>query len=102
MNRAVYALAVLFLINMMNFFDRTIFGAIGEAIRKEWGLGYAKIGALGTSFTLLYALVGVPFGRLADRYPPTRIVAAAFVVWTFLTPAPFLAPDSVPLFDSPP
>jgi hypothetical protein len=34
-DRSVYALAVLFAINMMNFFDRNIFGAIGEAIRKE-------------------------------------------------------------------
>ena len=44
-----YALAVLFAINLMNFFDRTIFGAIGETIRREWGLGDAAIGALGTA-----------------------------------------------------
>ncbi len=98
MNRAVYALAVLFLINMMNFFDRTIFGAIGEAIRKEWGLGDAKIGALGTAFTLLYAVVGVPFGRLSDRYPRTRIVAAGLFVWSFLTAASGLARNYWQLF----
>jgi MFS family permease len=91
MDRAGYALAVLFAINMMNFFDRTIFGAIGEAIRKEWGLGDAAIGALGTAFTLLYAVVGVPFGRLSDRYPRTRIVAAGLFVWSFLTAASGLA-----------
>jgi MFS family permease len=98
MNRAVYALAVLFAINMMNFFDRTIFGAIGEAVRKEWGLGDAAIGALGTAFTLLYAVVGVPFGRLSDRYPRTRIVAAGLFVWSVLTAASGLARSYWQLF----
>jgi len=31
---AWYALAVLFLINALNFFDRQIIGAVGEPIRK--------------------------------------------------------------------
>ena len=52
---------------MMNFFDRQILGAVGEQIRREWGLGDTALGALGTAFTLLYAFVGVPLGRLADR-----------------------------------
>ncbi len=89
--RASYALAVLFTINLINFFDRTIFGAIGESIRREWGLGDAAIGALSTAFTLLYAVVGVPFGRLSDKVARTRILAAGLFVWSFLTAASGLA-----------
>jgi hypothetical protein len=35
-NRAGYALAVLFAINLTNFFDRQLLGAVGEAVRREW------------------------------------------------------------------
>jgi len=85
MNRAGYALTVLFVINAMNFFDRVIGGALGEPIRREFGLSDSALGALGTAFTLLYAFVGVPLGRLADRKPRKFILAAAVFVWSALT-----------------
>ena len=83
--RATYALVVLFLINTVNFFDRVIGGALGEPIRREWGLSDSALGALGTAFTLLYAFVGVPLGRLADRAPRKTILAAAVFLWSALT-----------------
>jgi MFS family permease len=82
---AAYALTVLFLINTMNFFDRAIGGALGEPIRREWGLSDSALGALGTAFTLLYAFVGVPLGRLSDRAPRKSILAGAVFVWSALT-----------------
>jgi len=97
-NRALYALIVLFAINMMNFFDRNLFGAVGEAIRKEWGLGDAAIGLLGTSFTLVYAVVGLPFGRLSDKIRRTRVLAGGLFVWSFLTAASGLARNFWQLF----
>jgi MFS family permease len=84
---ARYALTVLFVINAMNFFDRVIGGALGEPIRREWGLSDSALGALGTAFTLLYAFVGVPLGRLSDRKPRKTILAAAVFVWSALTAA---------------
>jgi MFS family permease len=83
--RAGYALAVLFAINTMNFFDRQILGAVAEPVRREWGLGDGAMGALGTAFTLLYALVGVPLGRWVDRGTRTRILSAGVAVWSVLT-----------------
>ena len=96
--RAYYALAVLFTINLINFFDRTIFGAIGESIRREWGLGDAAVGALSTAFTLLYAAVGVPLGRLSDKFSRKRILGAGLFVWSFLTAASGLARNYWQLF----
>lgn len=85
MKRTTYALAVLFAINTMNFFDRVIGGALAEPIRREWNLSDSELGALGTAFTLLYAFVGVPIGRLSDRSSRKTILAAAVFVWSGLT-----------------
>ena len=85
MNRANYALLVLFAINLMNFFDRQILGGVGEGIRREWGLSDTALGLLGTAFTLLYAVFGVPLGRLADRKDRRRLLAGGVFVWSVLT-----------------
>jgi MFS family permease len=84
-NKAGFALAVLFAINMMNFYDRLIIGAVGEAIAVEWKLGDTQLGYLGTAFILIYAAVGVPLGRLSDRFNRSRILTIGVTVWSVLT-----------------
>ena len=95
---AAKTLAVLFAINTMNFFDRQILGAVGEPVRREWQLSDGALGLLGTAFTLLYAVVGVPLGRLADRVSRTRILAAGVFVWSVLTAASGMARSFWQLF----
>ena len=51
--RSIYILVLLFLINLMNFFDRTIPAVVLEPIRKEFGLDDTALGILGASFTLM-------------------------------------------------
>jgi MFS family permease len=80
-----FALAVLFAINLMNFYDRLILGAVGELIREQWKLSDTQLGFLGTVFILVYAAVGVPLGRLADRANRTRILTVGVTVWSLLT-----------------
>jgi len=80
-----YALAVLFAINLMNFFDRQIIGGVGEGIRREWALSDTALGLLGTVFTLLYAVVGLPLGRLSDRKERRKILAGGVFLWSLLT-----------------
>jgi MFS family permease len=85
------ALVVLFAINTLNFFDRLVIGAVGEPIRKEFGLGDASLGLLSTAFVLIYAVVGIPFGRLADRFSRVKILSAGVLVWSLFTVASGLA-----------
>jgi predicted MFS family arabinose efflux permease len=85
MSGSGYALAVLFAINLMNFFDRQIIGGVGEGIRREWALTDTALGLLGTVFTLLYAVVGLPLGRLSDRVERRRLLAAGVFLWSLLT-----------------
>ncbi|HEV2986591.1 MAG TPA: MFS transporter [Vicinamibacterales bacterium] len=88
---AVYALVVLFAINLMNFFDRQIIGGVGEGIRREWGLSDTALGLLGTVFTLLYAVVGLPLGRLSDKNERRKILSAGVFLWSLLTAVSGLA-----------
>ncbi len=69
----------------MNFFDRLIIGAVGEPIRREFELSDTSLGLLATAFTLLYAFVGLPLGRLADRTPRKYILAGGVFLWSLFT-----------------
>jgi MFS family permease len=80
-----FALAVLFAINLLNFYDRLILGAVGESVRKDWSLNDQQLGWLGTAFILLYAAIGVPLGRWADRGNRSRILTGGITVWSILT-----------------
>src|ERR1051325_8027150 len=89
--RIAFALTLLFAVNTMNFFDRQILGAVAEPIRKEWGLSDTMMGALGTAFTLIYAAVGLPFGRLTDKARRSHLLAGGVFVWSLLTAASGIA-----------
>jgi MFS family permease len=82
---ATGSLAVLVLINIVNFYDRNVGGALAEPMRREFGLNDTQIGMLGTVFTLLYAVVGLPLGWLADRRSRKKLLAAGLAVWGALT-----------------
>ena len=99
-NRAWFALWVLFGINAMNFYDRQILAAVTEPIRKEWALSDTAMGTLGTAFTLIYAAVGVPLGRLADSWSRNKLLSIGVAVWSVLTAASGLAWNFASLFVS--
>jgi MFS family permease len=74
-------------INILNFYDRHLLGALAEPIRKEFNLSDTELGLLGSAFIWIYAIVGVPIGRMADRFSRTKILAAGLLVWSVLTAA---------------
>src|ERR1044072_5700158 len=92
-----FALIILFAVNTLNFYDRQILGAVGETLREEWKLSDTALGSLGTAFTLLYAVVGVPFGRVTDRFSRRWILFAGVSVWSLLCAASGLARQLTPL-----
>jgi MFS family permease len=96
--RLGFALLVLFGINFLNFYDRQVVGAIGERIREEWQLSDRQLGSLTTAFVLLYAVVGVPLGRLADVGRRKLILALGVLVWSGFTALSGLAWGFTSLF----
>jgi MFS family permease len=83
--RLLFTLCVLFSINTMNFFDRQILPAVQEKIRKDWPLSDTELGWLGTAFILLYAVVGLPLGYLADVWRRRWILAGGVGLWSLFT-----------------
>jgi MFS family permease len=88
---ATWTLIVLVIVNIINFYDRNVAGALTEPIRKEFHLTDTQIGWLGTVFTLLYAVIGLPLGRRADRGNRKRLLASGVAVWGALTAFAFWA-----------
>lgn len=78
-------LLVLVLVNIINFYDRHVPGALAEPIRREFGMNDSQIGLLSSAFTWLYAVVGLPLGLMADRYSRKWLLAAGITVWGALT-----------------
>jgi MFS family permease len=78
-------LVILFLINVLNFYDRLTLGAITEPLNREFHLTDTQIGLLSTGFTVIYGLAGLPLGRLADTRSRRRLLAGGVTVWAGLT-----------------
>jgi MFS family permease len=55
------------------------------------------MGFLSTAFTLVYAAVGIPLGRLADNWKRNRILSLSLALWSVLTAASGLARGYVSL-----
>jgi MFS family permease len=96
--RASFILIVLALINMLNFFDRTIIAVVFEPIRQEFDLNDLQLGILGAAFTVIYAIAGIPIGRMADTQSRKNILGVGLTVWSLLTAATGLAWNYVSLF----
>ncbi|SFT99893.1 spinster family MFS transporter [Pseudomonas marincola] len=84
-------LFLLFLANLFNFFDRTIPAIIIEPMRMEWSLSDLQVGLAGTVFTIVYAIAGIPLGRMADTGSRRKIMGWGLLVWSGLTGATGMA-----------
>jgi predicted MFS family arabinose efflux permease len=76
---------VLFLVNVLNFYDRQTLAAILEPLRHEFSLSDTQLGGLFTLFTVVFALAGLPLGKLADTRSRRPLLATGIAVWTGLT-----------------
>lgn len=84
--RRTALLAVLFLIGTSNYVDRNIIGVLLEPIKAEFRVSDTQLGLLsGISFAALYATLGIPIARWADRGDRRLIITLALVVWSGMT-----------------
>ncbi|ATB33296.1 spinster family MFS transporter [Melittangium boletus] len=83
--RAGGVLLLLFLANLLNFFDRTLPAIVTEPLREEYGLSDLQLGLVFAAFTLVYAVAGLPLGRLADTGARRKVLGWGLVVWSAFT-----------------
>ena len=79
---AWYALALLMVIYILNFLDRTIIYILLPLIKKEMEFSYLQTALISsTAFVIFYTVLGIPFGRLADKGSRKKIIAIGVAVW---------------------
>jgi len=95
---AVYALAVLCAINLLNYIDRQVMFAIFEPVKRALGFSDTRLGILGSAFIWVYLLTAPFVGPLADRFPRRDIIAIALMLWSVATAGAGLATGFWTLF----
>ncbi|GAC1690610.1 MAG: MFS transporter [Candidatus Dormibacteraceae bacterium] len=80
-----YVLLVMVGINFLNYMDRWVAAAASPLIQKEFHLGDAPIGLLGSAFLLVYAFAAVPFGYWADRGVRKTVIGVGVAIWSLAT-----------------
>lgn len=82
---ARWILGLLFVGNLLNFYDRQLPAIVLEQIKAEFRLDDAQAGLLASAFVIVGALAGVPLGRLADRFARTTVAGLGLLVWSLFT-----------------
>ena len=81
-----YALGVLTLVYVLNFLDRVLIYFMFTPIKAEMKFSDLQLGLLGaTSFAIFYTVLGIPFGRLADRGSRKKLIAGGLAVWSLFS-----------------
>jgi len=78
-------LAVLALINFVNFADRQVVVPLLPLLRQQMSLTDAQLGSLQTGLLIVLAVASIPCGFFADRWSRTRIITAGVVFWSLAT-----------------
>src|SRR5947208_2687625 len=81
------ALAVLTLINLLNYLDRYVVAAVIESLKKPDALALddTQAGLLATGFLVVYMAISPLFGALGDRRARPRLIAIGVFVWSLAT-----------------
>jgi MFS family permease len=84
--RARYLLFALMLFYTSSFVDRAILNILAQSIKEDLSLTDAQLGILGgIAFAALYAILGIPVARLAERRNRMIIISVALVIWSAMT-----------------
>src|SRR6476661_5443889 len=84
---AYYGLAIVTLLNFLNYVDRYILAAVLPRIQSELRLTNSQAGLLATAFLVAYFITSPIFGTLGDRLSRTRLMAMGVCAWSAATAA---------------
>jgi predicted MFS family arabinose efflux permease len=88
MARAGWALAILCFVYVLNFLDRQLLSILAKPIQDDLGITDGQIGMIsGLYFAMLYCVLAIPIGWLADRTHRVRVLSLACALWSAATVA---------------
>jgi len=91
-------LAVLALINFVNFADRQVLNPLVPLLRAHFNVSDAQLGSLQMVLLVVLALASIPFGYLADRFNEPKIICSGVMIWSVAAIGSGLAPTFAFLF----
>ena len=92
-------LALLTALSFFNYLDRMVMAILVEPIKHDLGLSDTQMGLLsGFAFALLYAVLGLPLARIADRRSRVALVSVSLALWSAMTALTGMARTFLELF----
>ena len=96
---AWYVVLVLMVCNTLSFVDRQILSLLVAPIKHDLAISDTKIGLLqGLAFALFYTIMGLPIGRVADRWSRRNLISGGVLFWSLMTALCSLARNFPALF----
>jgi MFS family permease len=84
--KARVAMVVLTIAYMLSFIDRQILSLLIEPMKRDLNISDFQISLLqGFAFAAIYAVAGIPLGRLSDRLNRRSIILTGVAVWSAMT-----------------
>ena len=84
--RSWYMLAILTLVFILSFVDRSSLSLVAKLVERKFGIGdYQMSFLLGASFVLFYSTISIPAGYLVDRFSRRGVIGWAVFAWSTMT-----------------
>ncbi len=93
-----FALAVLFVMNMLNYVDRYAFFAAGSHIQQDLHIDDYWFGVLGSAFMIVYTVISPFTGWLGDRYNRKLLIFGGVGLWSLATVGAAFSADFYHMF----
>lgn len=93
-----YVFWIMFSISFLNYLDRYVLTGAANTIAHELGFGVDGIGYVSSAFLVVYTLVTIPMGIMADRTKRKNVVAICVAFWSVATALTALSFNFISLF----
>ncbi|MCD8283788.1 MAG: MFS transporter [Opitutae bacterium] len=79
------AVVLLWVVVMLNYFDRQLLSVVRAPIVHDIPMSDAQFGAITSAFLLIYAVLSPIGGFIADRYSRRLVIFGSLIVWSTVT-----------------
>jgi MFS family permease len=93
-----YVFALLFLLYMFDYIDRSIVTSMFSSIERDWGISHTQSGMLMSAVYWAIAILTFPVSLLVDRWSRTKTIGLMAIVWSLATALCAITGNYVQLF----